>query len=102
MYLDDEQKVHWTGVGGYTSAIEILKFVLEFPGADFMTLRQYAASRTNPNGLLAKLASGAVTETWSVNGVRQEKSEGEKAREREEYTASLAVWMQIAVKIGAL
>lgn len=100
MFLDDAGLLQHDGLSEYATPIQILEFLCRFPGTDVTALKLYAASRTNPNGLLAKLASGAVTQTWTINGVRQEKPEAEKERERAEYAAALAIWMQIAKKVG--
>ncbi len=100
MFLDDQGHVQWTGVGQYTRPVDILQFVLDFPEADFSVLRAHARARVSPTGLLAKLASGAVRQVVSVNGVRVVDSEEKIERERSEHAADLAVWMQIAHRLG--
>ena len=100
MFLDDEGHVHWDGVGAWTKEVDVLKFILAFPDSDMTVLKLYAAARVNPKGLLAKLASGEVHQTMTVNGMRREEAPEELERQKTDARERLAVWMQIAEKLG--
>ena len=100
LYLDKEGHVHWTGLGQYSEEPKILEFICTFPGADFTVLRLQAKAAINPKGLLAKLVSGEVVHTVTINGVRRDQPPEALAAERERYRERLAVWMRIAEKLG--
>ncbi len=104
MFLSDqpgeEGHVKWTGVGGYAKPADVLQFVEEFPGADMTVLRLLARERVRPGGLMDKLASGAAELNFTVNGVRQEKSEAEREARRAEYAADLSTWREVAALLG--
>ena len=102
MYLDDVGHVQWTGVGEYTSAVKMLEFVTEFPGADLNLVTDLAKGAVNPKGLLAGLAAGRIRIKASINGVEQVPSPAVVDADIERYRADLAVWMRIAEKLGVL
>lgn len=100
MFLDDQDHVKWTGVGGYTSPVDVLKFITECPGADMTLLRDFAKAAVNPKGLLAKFATGEARYVIRINGVEKERSRAEAERELDEAKERYSIWMRIAEKLG--
>lgn len=86
MYLDDKGHVHWDGVGPYTDVSKVLAFVQAFPGADLSMIRKVVPAKIR---LMHDLISGA--KVFTINGVRQPRSEAEITRDR----AELETWEAI-------
>jgi hypothetical protein len=79
MYLDEKGHVHWDGVGPYSGDDKILAFVTAFPGADMSELRKIIPARRR---VLQDLLSGA--RFFTINGVKQSRSEADDDRTRSE------------------
>ncbi len=86
MYLDPQGHVQWIGVGAYSKAEDILRFVEEFPGAEMSELRRIAPMKLR---YLRGMISGEMF--FTINGVRQPVSEADVARMKRE----LAIWERI-------
>lgn len=86
MYLDADGHVKWEGVGAYTDEAKMLAFVRTFPGADMSVIRKVVPAKQK---LLSDLISGR--RFFTINDVRQERSEAEKERDAKE----LEVWAEI-------
>jgi hypothetical protein len=86
MYLDENGHVKWEGVGAYTDEAKMLAFVRAFPGADMSMIRKVVPAKQQ---LLRDLFSGK--RFFTINNVRQERSEAENERTRKE----LAIWEEI-------
>ena len=86
MFLDDKGHVQWTGVGPYTDEKQFLSFVETFPGTDMRELRKVVPAKIR---LARDFLSGQ--KFFTINGVRQPRSEADDARNRNE----LAIWEEI-------
>lgn len=94
LYLDEQGHVEWSAVHLYTSANDALAFVKEFGAhcAGLDNLRDWAKQKA----VLSKaLASGKAV--FTINGVRQERTESEKQRD----LAEAAAWAEVFQLIGA-
>ena len=86
MFLDDKGHVQWTGVGPYTDEKQFLSFVETFPGTDMRELRKVVPAKIR---LARDFLSGQ--KFFTINGVRQPRSEADDVRNRNE----LAIWEEI-------
>jgi len=93
MYLDDNGHVKWEGVGAYSDDQKILTFVRTFPGADMSELRKVAPVKLK---VLRQMISGE--RYFTINGVRQEQSEADLKRLRDEVDTweEINVWLDQA------
>ncbi len=79
MYLDDKGHVHWDGVGPYSDARAVLAFVQTFPGADLSMIRKVVPAKIR---FVRDLISGV--KVFTINGVRQPRTETEITQDRTE------------------
>lgn len=86
MFLDNKGHVQWTGVGPYSDERQFLAFVETFPGADMRELRKVVPAKIR---LADDFLSGR--KFFTINGVKQPRSEADDARNRSE----LATWEEI-------
>jgi len=86
MYLDDAGHVQWEGVGPYTDDVQMLAFVTTFPDSDLSELRKFIMPKLRH---LRGLISGEIY--FTVNGVRQHRSEADVARDQRD----LEIWEKI-------
>jgi hypothetical protein len=93
MYLDDVGHVQCDRLGGYIKPAEALAFVRDFPRANLAALRTWAIMKSR---ISAKFADG--TAAFTINGVREERSEYRRA---EDLAESIA-WKEVADAIAAL
>ncbi len=88
MYLDEKGHVQWTGLSGYSGPAEVRGFMARFPEADHRGIKVLAAVLIRNNN---QFLSGQAYTT--INGVRMEESEGQRAsrtKANEEWKALLA------------
>lgn len=89
LYLDDENHVQWAGVGAYTDEKEALQFALDFgnrcEGAQ--KLRVWAEMKRK-----ACLQFVSGERYFTINGVKQERSEADNERNKQE----AEVWGKVA------
>ena len=86
MYMDQKDHVEWTGLSGYSDAVQVLQFVQTFPQADMSELKPFAQLKVP---FLTKYSRGEVYMT--INDVKQELTD----HQVEEYGKELEVWKQI-------
>jgi len=86
MYLDHEEHVQWTGLGGYSDEKAIKAFVESFPEADITAVKMLAAAKVK---YLRGIIDGSIG--WTINGVRQPVSEAEKDAKRKD----LEFWLTL-------
>jgi hypothetical protein len=91
MYLDENGHVQWTGIHPYAGADATLAFVTTFPGADMSELRKVVPAKLR---YLKGLLSGESY--FTINGVRQPRSENDVERMQRE----LEVWKEIGEQLN--
>jgi len=92
MFLDENGHVQWEGVGPYSNVRKFLAFVKAFPGADMSLLRKVVPAKLRH---LDQLLTGKAF--FTMNGVRQPRSEAEDESTRQE----MHVWQKIGDLLGA-
>lgn len=97
MYLDEKGHVSWTGLGVLSDPSKVLEFVQRFPKADLSKIGPWALKKIKS---YQQFASGEASWTTTVNGVRQPKSEDEKARERADAAREVEAWSAVARALG--
>lgn len=91
MFLDAQHHVDWKGLSHYSKGHEALEFVKHFTQADFSYLKPFAAAKV-------RMLQGMIEDKvhMTINGVKQEWTEDDKGRHREDHSG----WTQVLQAIG--
>lgn len=92
LYLDSSDKVQFGTLGVYSSAEECLEFMKDFP--KFEGTKRLGIWAVKKLEFCYKMMTGKAH--WVINDVKQETSDSDKGRYRDEAKA----WSQLAKKLG--
>lgn len=94
MYLDEKNHCVWNGLSEYSNSEAILKFVQQFPGADYSILREHIRLAIP---MMKARAEGKLRLNFSINGEKQERTPEDLQHEQDEAKKNLALLQQVNV-----